>query len=89
MKTNFYNPFKPHIVEYTNGTFAVRKLTVFGWAYYDNQKVKRDDYWWTPFSSEDAKQWYLLDSLDMAQTLLEMSQLRKTIKSKQIKRIYP
>lgn len=41
-----YNPFRPHIVELSNGNFAVRQLTVYGWQYYDNQCGRLDDYWW-------------------------------------------
>jgi hypothetical protein len=41
-----YNPLRPHIVEFSNGSYAVRQLTVYGWQYYDNQAGKPDDYWW-------------------------------------------
>ena len=32
---NWYNPFKPHIVEYRPGRFTIRKLSIehLGWAY--------------------------------------------------------
>lgn len=90
MKAKFYNPFRPHIVEFDNGTFAVRKLTLIGWAYYDNQKIGKDnDYWWSSFSNDTAVLYYTAESLDMAITLLEMLNLRKTIKSKRVKKVYP
>lgn len=89
MKTNFYNPFRPHIVEFDSGIFAVRRLRIFGWEYYDNQKIRKDDYWWTPFADQKAKQYYLVDTLEMAQTLLEMLKLRKTIKSTKVRKIHP
>ena len=41
-----YNPFKPHIVQFDNNKFAVRKLTYFLiWGYRDN--YCHDNYWWT------------------------------------------
>lgn len=89
MKTKFYNPFKPHIVEFDNGTFAVRKLGTIGWYHYDNQKVKADDFWWSPMSADSASRYYVVDSFDMAKTLLEMIQLRKTIKSTKVRKVYP
>lgn len=43
-----YNPFKPHVIEFENGKYAIRKYN-FGWTYLDNNKVKSADsgtYWW-------------------------------------------
>lgn len=37
-----YNPFKAHIVEFANGTFAIRRLGFMGFEYAD----KIDNYWW-------------------------------------------
>lgn len=47
----FYNPFLPHVVEFRNGTYAVRKLSIFwmGWCYKDLKTNK--DYWW-PIKSQ-------------------------------------
>ena len=81
-----FNPFRPHIVEFENGKFAVRKLKFLWWHYYDNQKHKKEDYWWWS-TDEDCRRWYQVDTLEMAQTLLEMSQLRKQINSKKIVRV--
>ena len=81
-----FNPFKPHIVEFSNGMFAVRKFSFPFWHYYDNQKMKKDDYWWHG-ASETAAKYYQVDTLEMAQTLLEMCQLRKQINSKKIVRV--
>lgn len=49
----FYNPFKPHIVEFADGTFAVRKrgwlglLWIYkdcmGWSYSTTSNIQ----WWT------------------------------------------
>lgn len=49
----FYNPFKPHIVEFTDGTFAVRKRGWLGiiWLYKDSNgwssSTTSDIQWWT------------------------------------------
>ena len=42
-----YNPFKPHVVEFEDGTFAVRKFSLmhFGFVYHDATKP-RMEYWW-------------------------------------------
>lgn len=37
-----YNPFKPHIVEFANGYFGIRKLNFLGFEFAD----KTEDYWW-------------------------------------------
>lgn len=67
----FYNPFKPHIVEFRSGGFAVRRLTLLsGWRFFDSQKPKPDYFWWGPSCSR----WYTLDSLDQAKTLLRLAQ---------------
>lgn len=43
---NLYNPFKPHVVLFTNGKFGVRKLEFwFGWVYLD-QTTLGDGNWW-------------------------------------------
>jgi len=42
-----YNPFKPHIVQFNNGKYGVRKLSpilLFGWMYFDQQSA---NYWWS------------------------------------------
>ena len=30
-----YNPFKPHLCQFSNGLYGVRKLSLDGWAYFD------------------------------------------------------
>jgi len=42
-----YNPFKPHVVEFEDGTFAVRKFSLidFGFVYRDATKGKLDHWW--------------------------------------------
>lgn len=77
----FYNPFKPHIVEFVDNKFAVRKLSATGWEYYDNQKFTKDDYWW---SSPKFTRWFEVTSLLEAQKVL--SQIKP--KDKKVLRIY-
>jgi len=39
-----YNPFKPHVVYFNNGTYGVRKYTLFlGWEYYSQTDA---EIWW-------------------------------------------
>lgn len=82
----FINPLKPHIVELTSGKFVVRRWS-FGWKYYDNQKVKKDDYWWNGYQSTSA-QYYELDTFEEAKLLLELTGLRKQIKSRRAVKVW-
>lgn len=42
-----YNPFKPHVVEFEDGTFAVRKFSLMSFAFvYRDATKPRMDYWW-------------------------------------------
>jgi hypothetical protein len=38
----FYNPFRAHIVEYSDGSYRVRRLSHIGWEYYGDKA----SYWW-------------------------------------------
>jgi len=49
-----YNPFKPHIVEFDDGTFAVRKFTWTGWGHLDNDICT--EYWWFSVTINTARQ---------------------------------
>jgi len=43
----FYNPYKPHIAQFKDGKFAVRKLTNSGWGFISHDlRDDYDDYWW-------------------------------------------
>ncbi|MGL4640422.1 MAG: hypothetical protein ACRCVX_11940 [Shewanella sp.] len=53
-----YNPFNPHLVKLGN-KFAVRKLSFFGWVYFDNQ----GSYWW---SDKDFIGWFTFPSDELA-----------------------
>lgn len=78
-----YNPLKAHIVEYSDDTFAIRKLTITGWKYYDNQKMKADDYWWC----EGVHQrWWIFSTLAEAQAVF--NKLTTKHKKLRITRIY-
>lgn len=58
-----YNPFKAHVVEHGDGTYSVRKLTIWGWMH-----LGRDnDFWWS--STEHVRRWATLRNLDEAMRL--------------------
>lgn len=65
-----YNPFQPHVVEFSNGMYAVRKLTDAGWKYYDTQRRGQDDYWWWGIKYSHN---FLIDNLERAQDLCELA----------------
>lgn len=78
----FYNPFKPHIVEFADGTFAVRKRGWLGfmWTYKDRNG-------WSYSTTSDI-QWWLNDYLrhckvgtyDEAVKVMSMSKKSKPAK---------
>lgn len=39
-----YNPFKAHIIQFEDGSFAIRKLNLFYFVYLN--KNPKDNYWW-------------------------------------------
>ncbi len=39
-----YNPFKPHVVKFSNGKYGLRKLNLFGGYEFFGQK--HCNYWW-------------------------------------------
>ena len=80
----FYSPFVPHVVEFPSGKFAVRKW-MFGWKYYDNQRLKKHDYWWT---STEHDKWFKVDTLEEAKLVLDVARLRKQVKSNKPVRIH-
>lgn len=60
----FYNPFKPHIVEFTDGTFAVRKSSLVYWSYYSKRCVE----WWS--CEEYVQKYCRVDTLEEAKSVL-------------------
>jgi hypothetical protein len=42
----FYNVFKPHLVQFKNGKYAIRRFFILGgWEYRDS--VYKDNLWWS------------------------------------------
>ncbi len=66
----FYNPFKPHIVRFSNGDvigkFAIRKFGIYSWVYLDSADM---DYWWC--NPRHIKNWSLIDNFEVAKTILQ------------------
>lgn len=40
-----FNVFKPHVVRFVDGTFGIRRLSLFwfGWVFFD---LKNNNFWW-------------------------------------------
>lgn len=85
---NFYNPFKPHIVRDTDGTYMVRKLPLpFGTAaYLEQNNVNKycavpGFYWW--YTDDYVLQCCKYNSLEMAVAVLnaykEAAKTKRTI----------
>jgi sarcosine oxidase delta subunit len=71
--------FKAHIVELDSGKFAVRKLTVFGWLFYDKQAEGTIDLWWRDTGT--CRRWFECDTLEQAMKVCQI------VKSPRVKRI--
>mgnify|MGYP000729946247 CR=1 FL=1 len=71
----FYNPFKPHIVEFTDGTFAVRKSSLFWWVYkgHNPHAIK----WW--MLEEYVPEYCIVDTLEKAKRLLIKGSLKAKV----------
>jgi hypothetical protein len=64
----FYNPFKPHIVQFADGKFAVRRRCFIGWEYKERVTFKNEDvYWW--YLTEYAKRHCTVDTYEEAVAL--------------------
>ena len=82
----FYNPFKPHIVEFADGTFAVRKRGWLGfmWTYKDRMG-------WCS-SSDSNIQWWLTDYLkhckvNTFEQAVEVMSIKKKINPDKVVRV--
>lgn len=66
----FYNPFKPHIVEFENGKFAVRKSALFHWLYKGHTlfTTEKEEHWW--FLHEYVVKHCMVNTLEEARTVL-------------------
>jgi hypothetical protein len=40
------NLFKPHIVQFSDGKYAIRRLTILGFEFLDSFAGADDDWWW-------------------------------------------
>ena len=61
----FYNPFKAHIVQFSNGKYAVRRWNFLAWEYkekWTNPNV--DVCWWNPI--EFVMKWCMVDTYEQA-----------------------
>jgi hypothetical protein len=81
------NIFRPHIVEFANGKFAVRKFSFPFFKYYDNQKASTEDYWWNGIT-QSSRKFFEVDNLLVAKTLLEMIELRKQVGSNKVVKVH-
>ena len=67
-----YNPFKPHICQYHNGSYGIRRSKLFLWEYLDALESINEDnpdpYWWT--TPKAAVRWATFSSLTKAQQAL-------------------
>jgi hypothetical protein len=64
----FYNPFKPHIVQLSNGKYAVRRWSLLAWEYKESWTLPGTDcYWWN--SMEHVQKWCTVKSLEEAKAL--------------------
>lgn len=71
----FYNPFKPHIVQFANGKHAVRRWSVLGWVYKEHTTYGNEDvYWWN--AMEYVKKWCMVDTLEEAKSLREKHKIK-------------
>ena len=84
---NFYNPFKPHIVENGNGTYSVRKLTfpfLFKLYLHKNAVIHREEkitgfYWW--FGDRFANKYCKYTKEEVLQVLEDYQAKVKEIKN--------
>lgn len=62
-----FNPFKAHVVQFSNGKYAVRRWRV-AWVYKEHTTLSNEDvYWWNTMGY--AKRWCMVDTLEQAQAL--------------------
>ena len=70
----FYNPFKPHIVQFANGKFAVRKWRVL-WLYKENYTFSFDEvFWWN--TEENVQKFCTVNTYGEAFTLLKKKHVK-------------
>lgn len=63
----FYNVFKPHLVQFKNGKYAIRRFFILGgWEYRDNKYS--DNIWTTDYNH--INNWCFMDSALQAEEIL-------------------
>jgi hypothetical protein len=71
----FYNPFKPHIVQFSNGKYAVRRWNLLAWEYKEHITFGNEViYWWN--AMEYVKKWCMIDTLEEAKALREKRKIK-------------
>lgn len=67
-----YNPFKPHIVEFQNGKFAVRRYEFLCWTYKGHTIFPRESesHWW--FVHEYVVKHCMVDTLEEAKVVMNL-----------------
>lgn len=82
----FYNPFKAHIVEFTNGKYAVRRWRL-AWEYKERLIFGDDDfYWW--YSMENVKNWCMVDTLEQAAVLRDKVHVKSSPPTTKVLKVY-
>jgi hypothetical protein len=67
-----YNPFKPHLCQFNNGTYGIRKLSALFWIYLDADDYR--SYWW--YGQPYVMRWATFPTLTKAQEALAAHQLK-------------
>jgi len=63
-----FNPFKAHIVQFSNGKYAVRRWNFLAWEYRENwTNPNVDVYWWNAI--EFVMKWCMVDTHEQAAVL--------------------
>lgn len=72
----FYNPFKPHIVQFADGKFAVRRWSIIDWKYKATYYFFGNDviYWWN--AMEYVKKWCMVDTYEEAAILRDKKRIK-------------
>lgn len=72
----FYNPFKPHIVQFADGKFAVRRWSILAWEYKEHTTFSKDDvYWWNWI--EFTQNWCHVETYEQAVALRDKVHVKK------------
>ena len=69
-----YNPFKPHIVQFANGKFAVRKWGGV-WKYKETNTFGTDEiHWWNFYNN--VEKFCMVDTFEEAVVLLDKKHVK-------------